>query len=193
MPLAVPLVCDQYLIGADGKPLRGPGGQFFTTTDLARAAEAGDPFQHPAYGQAYGYATGRVVGGVLVPAVDPVTGVPLTGLFQSPCSSTMYLDANCEDEAPTLVEAAAGDGVLGFDGLLARSPWPQDLLLQPRGAPDVFVDGAFPASEQAVEQVAPQTAGHIERLLRDLNLGDMENSAVSEEVSAGLPLSAVAC
>lgn len=181
------LVGDQYLIGADGKPLRGPAGQFHTTTDLARAAEASDPFQ--LYGRAYGYATGTIVGGVLIPAVDPATGVPLTGLFQSPCASAIYLDANGDDETPALVEAEEGNGVLGFDGLLGAPPatvWQRQegVLLQPRGAPDLFVDGGFPATERPERDDGDPASGHIEQLLRNMNFSDQENNAASEEVSA---------
>ncbi|XP_034254272.1 protein bfr2 [Thrips palmi] len=96
------LVCDQYLLGADGKPLRGPAGKFATTADLAQ-----DPFQYP---DAYGYATGTVVGGVLIPAVDPATGMPFTGLFQPPAD--VYLDASGD------AARVNGEAALGFDGLL---------------------------------------------------------------------------
>ncbi|KAJ1525055.1 hypothetical protein ONE63_009900 [Megalurothrips usitatus] len=187
----VQLMCDQFLIGADGKPVRDAAGQFVTTADLAR-----DPFQYPS---AYGYATGTVVGGVLIPAVDPATGVPLTGLFQQ----DVFVDTEGRGVSPG---SAAAPGVaaasLGFDGLVtSSSPSPdmawartaspglepgQELegqkLLQPRGAADLFVDGAYPLGLAVGPGAGSAPAGVIEQLLRNINLGATE-AADSAEVS----------
>lgn len=148
---AAPLVCDQYLVGADGKPLRGAAGEFLTTADLAR-----DPFSYPG---AYGFATGTVVGGVLLPAVDPASGVPVTGLFPQ----EGYLQPGPGGEV----------AALGFDGLVSTTAavpdattWPTSQWtradVEPRGAPDLFVDGAYPAEGAA--------DADLERLLRNINL-----------------------
>ncbi|KAE8743185.1 hypothetical protein FOCC_FOCC011214, partial [Frankliniella occidentalis] len=175
----VQLGCDQYLVSAEGKPLRGAAGQFLTTADLAR-----DPFQYPA---AYGYATGTIVGGVLIPAVDPSTGIPLTGLYQ-------------EDAYGTEVPLAHGlngghvnGSALGFDGLVPEMSWaaassssspahteddPQMPVMQPRGAPDLFVDGAYPVGQSAD---GSPSSGVIEQLLRNINLGVVDDPAGTGE------------